>query len=151
MLWTSWRRKNRTRLSCMTKTTNISPCFAVDIHISQRCVVLEVGFSRSCGQSFLNTNVYVNMLTKAMNSTKGAFPKQIARNRKCPCPFSIIPTCTSNTPSRDNKYKRHIKPSPNTYGSFSVTFCVCEPLPIFAPQSGQLLDCFSWPHYDKVE
>ena len=109
------------------------------------------GFFTIMWPEFFEYKFYVNMLTKAMNSTKGAFPKQIATNRKCPCPFSIIPTCTSNTPSRDKKYKRHIKPSPNTYGSFSVTFCVCEPLPIFAPQSGQLLDCFSWPHYDKVE
>ena len=29
-----------------------SPCFAVDIRIPQRRVVLEVGASRPCGQAF---------------------------------------------------------------------------------------------------
>ena len=35
-----------------------SPRFAVGIHIQQRCVVLEVGFSRPCGKA-LSRNVLV--------------------------------------------------------------------------------------------
>ena len=46
---------NRTCLSRTTITADTSLCFAVGIRIPQHRVVLEVGFSRLCGQAFIQS------------------------------------------------------------------------------------------------
>ena len=80
---TSRCHEHRTGSPCTTITADTSLCFVVGIRIPQRRVVLEVGFSRPCGQAFniylylLQAIMYVEITTRVFERLAGYSPSRL--------------------------------------------------------------------------